>query len=255
MAATRATNVIAAMARSRRRTEPAMSRTGEYAMATERRYALGMAIDTEPGATAHSALARRMAMVAALVACVGGAFYLGTLAPPSRDSAGRSLRPTPSVVLAVRSLSRLETTSYHLEKVIELTDAQSKLFGLVEAKDVILLVAVADVVAGVDLSKVTDRDAYAEGASGVAHVKLPAPEVFSSSLDEAQTHVYARKTDVLAARNEKLEGLAREEAEKQMRQAAIDAGVLVKAKANAEDTVRGLLRSLGFARVEIEWGE
>jgi hypothetical protein len=212
-----------------------------------------MTSDRGPGATTQSALAWRIGLVAAVVACAGGAFYLGTLAPAARESGGRSLRPTQSVVLAVRSLSRLETTSYHIEKVIELTDAQSKVFGLVEAKDVILLVAVGDVVAGVDLSKVSDRDAYADSASGVAHVTLPLPEVFSSSLDEAQTHVYARKTDVLAARNERLEGLAREAAEKQLRQAALDAGILSKSRSSTEDTIRGLLRSLGFARVEIEW--
>jgi hypothetical protein len=204
------------------------------------------------GATTQSALALRIAAVAVVVAAVGGAFYLGTLAP-ARDSAGRGLLSTQSVVLAVRSLSRLEATSYHIEKVIELSDDQSKLFGLVEAKDVILLVAVGDVVAGVDLSKLSEHDVYADSASGVAHVKLPPPEVFSSSLDEGQTHVYARKTDVLASRNERLEGLARDEAEKQMRQAAIDAGILARARSSTEDAIRGLLHALGFARVEIEW--
>lgn len=200
----------------------------------------------------QSALAVRVGVAALFVACVGGAFYAGTKTPQG-PGAGASLRPTPTVVLAVRDLSRLESASYHVEKVVELTDPQTKLFGLVEAKDAILLVAVGDVVAGVDLSKLSDADVQADDVAHSVRVTLPAAEVFSASLDEAQTHVYERRTDVLASRNETLEGLARTEAEKQMRQAAIDEGILARAKTNAERTVRGLLRSLGFTIVDVRW--
>lgn len=200
----------------------------------------------------QSALAVRVGAAALFVACVGGAFYLGTRAPQAA-SGGASIRPTPTVVLAVRDLARLESASFHVEKVVELTDAQSKLFGLVEAKDAILLVAVGDVVAGVDLSGLSDADVQADDATHAVRVTLPAPAVLSASLDEAQTHVYERRTDVMASRNEKLEGMARDEAEKQMRQAAVDEGILARAKTNAERTVRGLLRSLGFTRVDVQW--
>ena len=200
----------------------------------------------------QSALAVRVGAAALFVACVGGAFYLGTRAPQVA-SGGASIRATPTVVLAVRDLSRLESASYHVEKVVELTDAQSKVFGLVEAKDAILLVAVGDVVAGVDLSGLTDADVHADDVAHAVRVTLPAPAVLSASPDEAQTHVYERRTDVLASRNEKLEGMARDEAEKQMRQAAVDDGILARAKTNAERTVRGLLRSLGYTRVDVQW--
>jgi hypothetical protein len=205
-----------------------------------------------PSGVTQSALAVRVGVAALFVACVGGAFYLGTRAPQNAGL-GASARPTPTVVLAVRDLSRLESESYHVEKVVELTDAQSKLFGMVEAKDAILLVAVGDVVAGVDLSKMSDADVRTDEVAHSVRVTLPAPEVFSASLDEGQTHVYERRTDVLASRNEKLEGLARSEAEKQMRQAAIDGGILARAKVSAERTVRGLLRSLGYTSVDVQW--
>jgi len=205
-----------------------------------------------PQRVTQSVLAVRVGAAALFVACVGGAFYLGTRTPQGAVAVP-GMRATPTVVLAVRDLSRLESESYHVEKVVELTDAQSKLFGLVEAKDAILLVAVGDVVAGVDLSNLSDADVRADDATHSVRVTLPAPEVFSASLDEAQTHVYERRTDVLASRNEKLEGLARSEAEKQMRQAAVDEGILARAKANAERTVRGLLRSLGFTNVDVQW--
>jgi hypothetical protein len=205
-----------------------------------------------PSRVTQSAVAVRVGLAALFVACVGGAFYVGTRTPQGAGAAV-SMRPTATVVLAVRDLSRLESASYHVEKVVELTDAQSKLFGMVEAKDAILLVAVGDVVAGVDLSKLSDADVRADDVAHSVRVTLPAPEVFSASLDEPQTHVYERRTDVLATRNEKLEGLARSEAEKQMRQAAIDEGILARAKANAERTVRGLMRSLGYTTIDVQW--
>jgi len=200
----------------------------------------------------QSVLAVRVGAAALFVACVGGAFYLGTRTPQGAGSVP-GMRATPTVVLAVRDLSRLESASFHVEKVVDLTDAQSKLFGLVEAKDAILLVAVGDVVAGVDLANLSEADVRTDEVAHSVRVNLPVPEVFSASLDEAQTHVYERHTDVLASRNERLEGLARSEAEKQMRQAAIDEGILARARANAERTVRGLLRSLGYTSVDVQW--
>lgn len=197
-------------------------------------------------------LAVRLAIAAAFVAAVGGAFVLGRHTPAG-EAALPGQRPTPSVVLAVRDLSRLETASYHMEKVIELTDAQSRVFGLVEAKDAILLVAVGDVVAGVDLSRLRDGDVQSDLDAGTVRLRLPAPEVFSSAVDEKQTHVYERRTDTLASRNESLEGTARQAAEAQMRQGALDAGILDRARSGAERSVRDLLRSLGFGQVTIEW--
>ncbi len=202
----------------------------------------------------RAAIARWAAATAALVLIVGGAFVLGVVGTAAfKTSSGTS--PTSNVVLAVRDLSRLESASYHMAKVIELSDEQSKLFGLVAAKDAILLVAEGEVVAGVDLSRVTDADVHVDSAAGSVRVRLPAPEVFSSALDEGQTHVYERTTDTLATRNEQLEGMARREAETQMRQGAIDAGILAHARSSAERTVRGLLHALGFAHVDVDWAD
>jgi hypothetical protein len=193
------------------------------------------------------------AAAAVLLACAAAAFELGARLPRG-PAPTVSARPTPNVVLAVRDLSRLEAASYHMEKVVELTDRQSRFFGLVEAKDALLLVAVGDVVAGVDLSKVGDGDVQLDATVNGVRVRLPRPEVLSASIDEAQTRVYERTTDVMASRNEQLEGLARQEAERAIRQGALDGGILDRARASAERTVRTLLLSLGFARVEITWG-
>ena len=187
-----------------------------------------------------------------LAACVATAFVIGRArAPASADHIVS--RATPDVILAMRDLSRLEAATFHMEKVIELTDEQSHLFGLVQAKDQILLVAVGDVVAGVDMARLDDSDVQVDAAGGGVRVVLPAPEVLSTAIDEAQTHVYGRTTDLLATRKEQLEGLARKEAAEQIERGAREGGILDRARSSAERTVRALLASLGYQRVVIEW--
>jgi Protein of unknown function (DUF4230) len=187
-----------------------------------------------------------------LLACVVAISFFARQTEASRHI---EMRATPGVITAIHDIARLEATQFHIEKVVEVSEAQSRLWGLVEAKDALLLVAVGDVIAGVDLGKVRDGDVRVDEASRSVQVRLPAPEVFASTLDERATHVYARTTDVLAARNEQLEGEARRTAEEQMRKAAIDAGILDRARASADQTLRAVLRPLGYQRVELDWAD
>ena len=195
----------------------------------------------------------RSLVAVAFLACVVAAFLAGRVEAPRERESTVAVHATPGVVTAIRDVARLEVTSFHIEKVVEATDEQSRLWGFVQAKDTLLLVAVGDVVAGVDLSKLRDDDVVVDEARHAVRVRVPAPEVTMSTLDERATHVYARDTDVLAARNERLEGEARRQAEEQMRKAAIDAGILNRARASADRTLRALLRSLGYAEVELTW--
>jgi hypothetical protein len=161
------------------------------------------------------------------------------------------VRGPPDVILAMRDLSKLETSSFHIEKVIEITETQKSVFGLVDAKDALLLVAVGEVVAGVDLEKLDAGSVKSDWAKKTVTVTLPAPEVFHARLDNEATHVYSRSTDTLAKRNEQLESKARAEAEAAMKDGAIKGGILVRARAQAERTVRATLRSLGFDHITV----
>ncbi len=188
---------------------------------------------------------------AVVAASIALAVYLARSESAGGDGRHTTVRSTPGVVAAMRDMARLDTTSFHIEKVIEARDEQSRLWGLVQPKDAILLVAVGDVVAGVDLSKLRDEDVRVDPSTRSVEVRLPAPEIVSSSLDERSTHVVFRSTDMLAERNEQLEGDARRQAEEQMRQAAIDAGVLERARASANRTLTALLQSLGYEAVSL----
>lgn len=162
-----------------------------------------------------------------------------------------SLQSTPSIVVAVRDLARLESAEYHIERVIDLRDRQSLLFGLIRTQDAILFVAVGQVTAGVDLGALADGDIVVDQARTRVDVTLPPAIVFSTRLDNARSWVYARVTDVLAQRHEDLETRARQEAERTLEQAALDGGILERARVNAERTVASFVRSLGYATVTV----
>jgi hypothetical protein len=193
-------------------------------------------------------------IVGALVlVAVGAGLLIGRFTAPAPPSSSAELRATPAVITALRDLSRLETAEAHVERVIDLSDKQKVLFGLAEAQDAILLVAGGDVIAGVDLGKLRKEDVVADVQGRSVRIELPAAEILSQRLDSQRTYVHTRRTDLLARRNEALEGQARVEAERSIVEAAREAGLLERAQHNAGRTVEQLARSLGYDRVEIRF--
>lgn len=184
-----------------------------------------------------------------------GAGYARVTAPitlfPPASRATLVVAPTPSVVVALKELKRLETMQMHVEKVIDLKNDQLHLFGLVHAQDAILLVAAGDVTAGVDLAELDDADVSADFATRTARVTLPAARVFGARVDNEHTYVHSRSTDLLAKRDELLETQARREAERAIETAAVAEGIADKAAAGAIKSVESLLRSLGFEHVTV----
>ena len=164
---------------------------------------------------------------------------------------GLSVRSGPSVVVAVRDLARLETVEYHIERVIDLRDSQSLLFGLIRTEDAILFVAVGQVTAGVDLGELSADDVVVDQRQGTAAITLPPPRVLSTRLDSEKSWVFARTTGVLARRQEDLETRARREAERSLEQNAIEDKILERARVNAERTVAAFVRSLGYENVTV----
>jgi hypothetical protein len=202
------------------------------------------------------------AWVVALVGMLGVGALIGFLATkscsapalpviPPLSSSVTIVRPAPNVLVAIQDLARLESASFHMERVIDLTDKQSQLFGLIQTEDAILLVAVANVSAGVDLQKLTTKDITADFANKTAKITLPAPEVFHAELDNSKTYVHTRHTGVLATRQENLETRARKEAEYTLLEAALQAGLLARASDNARHAVEGVVRALGYEQIEI----
>lgn len=222
-----------------------------------------MADESPPSAIPPPSTATRnlVAAILGVLFLVGVSYGVGRatatrLALPPPSTTTTTVAASPNVLVAVRDLKRLETESYHFERVIDMTRTESHLYGIIEGKDRLLLVATGDVSAGVDLGELREGDVEVQWdpKSGTRSVKitLPAAQIFHAELDEEKTHVHDRATDLVATRDEKLESDARAIAQKEMTQAAKDAHILDRAGDGAKRTVEQLLRSLGFTTVTVD---
>src|SRR4051812_39894854 len=94
--------------------------------------------------------AARFAWPLAFVAAVAMTFsFLGR--KDAKTTSEVHVQPTPTVVKSLREISRLETMSLHVEKVIDVKDQQKRLYGLLDTEDALLFVASGEVVIGIDL--------------------------------------------------------------------------------------------------------
>lgn len=162
------------------------------------------------------------------------------------------LNPTPTiipdpitVIRDIRTLARLETIQYTVEKIVTADKGQGSLeffFG-----DQLILVAHGVVIAGVDLAKMEIDDIWWE--TGVLSVRLPPAEIFIATLDNDKSYVFDRETGILTRGDINLETAARQAAEDEIENAALEDGILEMARVNAESYLYRLFRSMDISDV------
>lgn len=157
----------------------------------------------------------------------------------------------PAVVEGIQRLNELATVKYTTQ-VLVTEEENAEIFRqpLPEflTGEKVLLVAVGEVEAGVDLDELGPEDVRVTGDT--VYIDLPAARILDSSLDEDKTRVYDRDRGVLKFRgNDGLIEEARREAEHRMVEAARDNDILTKAQDNAEASISTLVTSLGYDEV------
>jgi Protein of unknown function (DUF4230) len=182
----------------------------------------------------------------------GGLEGLGKLAG-SFPSFGLVTTPTvtidtsrPTIIDKVTAMGRLETVHYQLEKVISAKSTGPLPDFL--TSDRILLVAHGEVIAGIDLTKLDESDIQVDGEN--VTIWLPEPEILVARLDNNKTYVYDRETGIFSRPDPNLETQVRQAAEQQILQAALEDGILERARTNAEEVIRTLVTGLGYKDVE-----
>jgi len=172
-----------------------------------------------------------------------------------KTQVAKVLHPTPTIIPdpvtiinEVRSLARLETIQYSVEKIITADSGQevlTKLFG-----DRLLFVAHGVVIAGIDLNQLETNDLSLR--NGILTITLPEPEVFIATLDNDKSYVYDRQTGIFTKGEVDLETLARQAAEEEILNAALEDGILKQARLNAEVYLERFFDALGFEDVIFE---
>ena len=155
----------------------------------------------------------------------------------------------PTVVDRIQRLERLETVVYTMDKIVS-GAKENPIFPDFLAGDRLLLLVHGEVVAGIDFSSLKPGDVKVEGRQ--IHLHLPAAQVFSTRLDSARTRVYSRQTGLLVPTDPNLESQVRQEAERQLQEAALADGILRAAQQNASSTITSLLQGLGFEKIDFD---
>jgi hypothetical protein len=155
----------------------------------------------------------------------------------------------PTVVHQIQQLQRLETVSYTMDKIIS-GEHDNPYLPRFLAGDRLLLVVHGEVVGGINLAALQPGDVLLQGQKALIH--LPPAEILSTRIDNAKTRVYSRDTGLFSSPDPNLESEVREEAERQLQQAALQDGILKIAAENARGTISGMLKGFGFREVDFQ---
>ena len=153
-----------------------------------------------------------------------------------------------AIVTQVRQLNRLETASMHVLHISTITQTYTNVPDSL-AGDQLTFLASGDVIAGIDLSRITERDVWRQ-RDGTIVLRLPPSQMLVSRIDNAQSRVLSRNTGLLRRADIDLESRVRQTAEQGIRNEALKKGILTMASQNAETKLAGFLHTLGFQKVK-----
>lgn len=184
-----------------------------------------------------------------MVLGVGLARYGGIfpIIGPFFDGGGTKITTSPVVVEGIQQLNQLATVRW-TESTVVTKESEGNFLPRWLTGDKVLLVASGEVEAGVNLASLDSEDVEVEGEK--VTIRLPEPEIFSSSLDEEKTGVYDREQGFLLGPNDTMVEEARRDTEREFTAVAQENGILDQARQNAEDSVGAFVMSLGFKEVE-----
>ncbi|MCW5962789.1 MAG: DUF4230 domain-containing protein [Bryobacterales bacterium] len=176
-------------------------------------------------------------------------FVVGVAVVALRDFNGRKgesgaakLIDPPAVITQIQGLRELVTVKYGIQKVVALEEKKVP-FGA----ERMLLFVQAEVSGGIDLSQLREEHVKVlpDGALAIA---LPSATITSVVIDDTQTRVWDRSITwwtPWVPYNPDLERQARLMAKSDCEKAALDMGMLVQARRNAEEAIRALLLQAG----------
>ena len=148
-----------------------------------------------------------------------------------------------TVLTQVEALGRLELVRYRFRDVVEYRRASA--YPLLPDAKVALIVG-GEAIGCLDLRKIRPQDVILEGDS-VLRLLLPAPELCSFQVDHSQSRVFSTENGFFQDAHLVDEGYRY--AEKQVRTAALQSGILAQTRRNAEQILVPMLRTMTGRRV------
>ncbi len=194
-----------------------------------------------------------VAIVILLILVLGFAFFVGRT---SNAIGNLDITPEtpiekvgPVAIESIRNLSELTTVQAVAYTTVEKGTDRGWLDWA--AGDSISMFAVAEIGAGVDLSKVQSGDVEADLVAGSIRIELPPAAITYVAVDNEATHVYNRDTGLFTRGDPNLERSARLAAEEVIVTETIENGLLTDAENSAINVLTEFLTALGYTDVEV----
>lgn len=152
------------------------------------------------------------------------------------------------VLKEIESLGKLELVRYRMKDIVELTEKNAPYLGIFDVPDSkVALITTGEAVGCIDLTKIAAEDVLIQGDTILVH--LPPAELCYYKLDLANSRVYSVEKQVYFKDESRLLERAYRQAERQMRQTALQGGILKQTRANAEQVLRPLLEKVSGKRI------
>jgi len=152
------------------------------------------------------------------------------------------------VLEKMESLGKLELTKYQFQEIAEIQQVGKEFYNLfkLENDSRAVLISRGEAVGCIDLTKMEVRHIQLTGDTLI--VQLPPPELCYFKLNLDKTTVYALETGLFTSEKTFIEK-AYKTAEQQIRQSALQSGILQQAKENAEMLLKPLLEEISGKHV------
>jgi hypothetical protein len=204
-------------------------------------------------------LAGLVAVVAAVV-IVAVVLSAVQLLPQLRNPFAESttVRSQPALLKSITALSRYEAASGSFQVVVDLSKKTAFLPSFVEGSDTLFIGQGSDI-AFVDFSRLDSREIRVSPDRTAVTVHLPAAQLEPSSLNVRQSYVYAQQQGLLNRIGNFFSGNPNSQqqvyilAQQKIQAAARRSPLLADAQKNTRGMLNGMLHSLGFKRVTVDF--
>lgn len=153
-----------------------------------------------------------------------------------------------AMLYKIESLGKLELVRYNFKEITEIKEISKEYFRLFKLgpDSEIALISEGQAVGCIDLTKITEKDITLN--NDTLYVRLPPAEICYYKLDMEKTRIYALKTNPLKDEKKFIQK-AYKHAEREIKEAAINTGILEQTRSNAELILKPLLEEISGKKV------
>jgi hypothetical protein len=202
-----------------------------------------------------------------IVAAIAGAIVLIVvlsavhLLPQLRNPFAETttVRSEPVILKSITNLSRYEAASGSFEVVVDLTKRTSLIPSFLEGSETLFIGQGTDI-AFVDFSTLKNKAIAVSKDRTAVTVTLPKPQLEPAVLNVSQSYVYAQQQGLFNRIGNFFSGNPNSQqqvyqiAQQKIKTAARQSPLLSEAQKNTEGMLTGMLTSLGFQHVTVDFG-